>query len=124
MLTVKIHALRLEVLNGIKKDRNNYTHEDYEDHEDTCASKYIGLYESRIDHIDEIKTLKETLAHLKANNEPLYTRMMQGETDLGKQNEFKEILEGIERLVLEEGDLINKLEKVDAEEVEFDVDKN
>lgn len=62
----------------------------------------MNLYDSRIDDVDEISTLKQTLEYVGQQNQALYQRLQSGIPDQAQMNVFVTILNEIDQLVADE----------------------
>ena len=66
----------------------------------------INLYQSRIDNVDELVTLKDTLKFLSETNEDTYARLLAGIDDEKELQLFKELIHKVDDLVVEEEKVI------------------
>ena len=91
LITIQMQKVRMVILwgkEGIEDDQKE--EEDYNEGEEIeNMGGYMNLYDCRIDNIDEIITLKETLEFLKENNQGRYARLMTGVADEDGSNRFK-----------------------------------
>ena len=93
---------------GIDEDDDD-SDEDYE-----YNGGDMNLYDSRIDDVDEINTLKQTLTYVSNSNAALYQRLQSGISDKAQMDAFCNILNGIDQLVNDEKTVreqIDELEK-------------
>ena len=93
---------------GLNDDDDDDNDSDYE-----YNGGDMSLYDSCIDDIDELKTLKETMLQISQNNQPLYQKLMSGVPAQDQQQQFGSILEGVEKLIEDEATTRQQIEEME-----------
>ena len=60
-----------------------------------CCGGIMNMYDSRIDHIDDILTVKETLQSINKKSNTVYEQMLKGIENNDEEQKMKEILNTI-----------------------------
>lgn len=72
-----------------------------------------SLYDSRIDNIDELKTLRDTLMEISQADPTLYARIMSGITDQDQLSKFEGLMGGVDGLCEREASVRRKIEELE-----------
>ena len=87
------------------------------DDEDDEDYEYNGgdgsLYDSRIDNVDELKTLRDTLAEISQGDPALYSRIMSGIADEAQLNKFQGLMGEVDGLCEREASVRRKIEELE-----------
>ena len=90
--------------------------EDYDDENDEDYEYNggdMGLYDSQIDDVDELKTLRDTLIELSSTNPPLYARLLDGIGQGDKLTQFQTILSGVDGLIEQEANVTRQIQELE-----------
>lgn len=100
-----------------KDEMDEFGLNDDDDDDDDSDYEYnagdMSLYDSRVDDIDELKTLKETMMAINQNNQQLYQKLMSGVQQVDQQQQFQSIMAGVEKLIEDEKEMRRKVEEME-----------